>query len=238
VVTTVLSNVVARLTATVRLLCPIVARRLDGQRKGTLAEPELRHEAVACLLGSQVPQRSAAFWTRQLQAAGLLDDDWWTVNDAVSFQGRVLQVLSGNGTAETPKYRFYALRSVQLAKMRDALARAPLTERFGVGLNPREVRSCLVRDLAGIGPKQASMLLRNIGYSYDLAILDVHVRRYCAVVGLDAYAQGAINTLAGYERAEEVLVRYAEAIGYPTGYVDWAIWLTMRAAREVDLWHS
>jgi hypothetical protein len=47
--------------------------------------------------------------------------------------------------------------------------------------------------------------------------------------------QARINTVKGYEIAECIAVDYAETLGYPAGYLDWAIWATMKAARELGL---
>ena len=79
------------------------------------------------------------------------------------------------------------------------------------------------------------MFLRNIGRSYDLAILDSHVLRFMDIQDILPMTQARIGTVAGYERAERTVVDYAVTLGYPVGYLDWAIWATMKAARELGL---
>jgi len=79
------------------------------------------------------------------------------------------------------------------------------------------------------------MFLRNIGASYDLAILDTHVLHFMSIQGDPRVDVGQVRTLSAYERTEQVLVRYADTIGFPVGYLDWAIWATMKAARELRL---
>jgi len=79
------------------------------------------------------------------------------------------------------------------------------------------------------------MFLRNIGMSYDLAILDTHVLGFMSLQdGLQVNVTH-VRTLPSYERTERILVRYADTVGFPVGYLDWAIWATMKAARELRL---
>jgi N-glycosylase/DNA lyase len=79
------------------------------------------------------------------------------------------------------------------------------------------------------------MFLRNIGRSYDLAILDTHVLRFMDMQELLPIDQAHIGTVTGYERVEGIAIDYADSLGYPAGYLDWAIWATMKAAREIGL---
>ena len=130
---------------------------------------------------------------------------------------------------------FPRARSKQLAQVRNALARVPLAIRLEDGNVAKHLRKSLVTDIPGLGPKQASMFLRNIGRSYDLAILDTHVLRFMDMQELLPIEQARIGTITGYERAEEIAIDYAESLGYPAGYLDWAIWATMKAAREIGL---
>lgn len=78
------------------------------------------------------------------------------------------------------------------------------------------------------------MFLRNVGASYDLAVLDRHVLNYMAALGIgeaEAIPKG-IGTLRAYRRRETDLRDHALSFGYPVGLVDWAIWIVMRVARK------
>jgi len=76
------------------------------------------------------------------------------------------------------------------------------------------------------------MFLRNIGRSYDLAIIDRHVLRYMQATGLIS-DQVPPSTLLQYEALEKRLTDQARIAGYPVGLLDWAIWIVMRAAKQV-----
>ena len=226
-----------RLDSTIRVLFPLIEDRIKTREVRRWEEYDLRKELVGCILGSQVRHEMAVAATANLVYAGLLDDACWLNNEDEGFECRVLYVLSGQ-TGHLPykgSYRFSKTRSKQLAQVRNALARVPLSIRLECGKVAKHLRKSLIADMPGLGPKQASMFLRNIGISYDLAILDTHVLRFMDMQELLPIEQAHIGTVTGYERAEGIAIDYAESLGYPAGYLDWAIWATMKAAREIGL---
>jgi N-glycosylase/DNA lyase len=134
-------------------------------------------------------------------------------------------------------YRFPTARARQLAASRAAVTRFagnlhPLLLSFGDGA---AARAWFVANLPGIGPKQASMFLRNSGVSYDLAILDRHVLNYMAALSIQNELKPFRSGLAQYCRYEVRLRSYANEIGFPVGLLDWAIWIVMRVASRRDL---
>jgi len=225
-----------RLERTVRRLCPVIEQQVNANRSALLTEYDLRRELVACILGSQVRHEMATTALERLEQARLLDDTWWSCSQD-AFESNVFDVLSGRIPHFKKKwsYRFPKARSQQLAKARNAIAERPLSERLSNSADPKRVRKELVRDISGLGPKQASMFLRNIGKCYDFAILDTHVLRFMDVRNLLCLKKTKISTVESYERTEKIVVNYANELGYPPGYMDWAIWATMRAARELGI---
>jgi N-glycosylase/DNA lyase len=214
--------------STVRALCPIIEGQVRANSCANWTEYQLRKELVACILGSQVKYEMATAALGRLEDAGLLDDERWTTDEDQEFEDETLTILSKG-------YRFPKARAIQLTKARDALARQPLMNRLAQAFDPRDLREMLIADIAGVGPKQASMFLRNVGKSYELAILDTHVLNFMDKQNLLSRTNTSINTIKGYERTERVAIDYADYLGYPVGYLDWAIWATMRAARELGL---
>jgi len=175
--------------------------------------------------------------TENLDHVGLLDDSWWSSWRCEGFAPLVFDVLSGQRRDVPNKgaCRFARNRTDQLTRIRDAFSRVPLSARLLNCEHPQHLRRLLVADLPGVGPKQASMFLRNIGMSYDLAILDTHVLGFMSLQdGLQVNVT-QVRTLPSYERTERILVHYADTVGFPVGYLDWAIWATMKAARELRL---
>jgi N-glycosylase/DNA lyase len=225
-----------RLESTVRVLCPIIEHQVRANTAFSCTEYALRRELVGCILGSQVRHRTAIVALERIERMGLLDDGWWRSTED-TFESHLFDVLSGRAPQCDGNrcYRFPKTRAHQLARARDAVAKRCLSERLSDTCDPKQMRQRLVAEISGLGPKQASMFLRNIGKSYDLAILDTHVLRFMDMQNLLCLEHRNIGTVPAYERTERIVVDYADALGYPVGYLDWAIWVTMRAARELGL---
>lgn len=221
---------------TLRRTVSLICGRLEEQREkmvNELSGCDLRIELISCLLGSQVRAESANAAVDRLSKAGLLTTRRWLMNDD-EFEHQVRRVLAGeDGLIKKTSYRFPTVRARQIAELRIALQKISLRDVIDGDSDPRVLRRKLVRELPGIGPKQASMFLRNVGVSYDLAILDVHVLRFLHFIGVLQIESVCISALNSYERVELLAKRFADSMGKSVGLIDWAIWITMKAASEM-----
>ena len=102
--------------------------------------------------------------------------------------------------------------------------------------SPRDARRRLVSIVCGFGPKQASLFLRRVGYSAQLAVLDVHIIDYLSAARGVRVKPNAISRLPGYELIEDEFRRLADEFGHPVGRVDLATWVTVRVAKREALW--
>jgi N-glycosylase/DNA lyase len=224
-----------RIENAVRALCPIIEHQVITNIGRTWNEYSLRRELVACILGSQVRHEMATSALELIEQDGLFSDNWWNNTNDI-FEIRIFNLLSGSSrNGNKWCYRFPKIRANQIAKLRDATKNKSISERIDDTSDSKHIRQQLVEDISGLGPKQASMFLRNIGKCYDLAILDTHVLRFMDMQQLLCLNHTNITTVPAYERTEGILINYAKSLGYPVGYLDWAIWATMRAARELGL---
>ncbi|MGB6499834.1 MAG: hypothetical protein WBG19_00315 [Thermoplasmata archaeon] len=99
---------------------------------------------------------------------------------------------------------------------------------LGRSQNTLDVRKALVDSVPGLGMKEASHFLRNIGRGSNLAILDVHVRRFLAEMRVVDDETAASHSLAGYVKMEKALASLAFNAGLDLGAFDLAIWEFMR----------
>jgi thermostable 8-oxoguanine DNA glycosylase len=96
--------------------------------------------------------------------------------------------------------------------------------------DPRVARRRLLGLGCGLGVKQASLFVRNVRRSANLAVLDVHSLAFMRMVGL-ATALEVPTGPAAYERLEDRFVLYASGLGVAVRHLDRAVWIVMRAAR-------
>jgi len=84
-------------------------------------------------------------------------------------------------------------------------------------------RMWLVKNIDGMGCKEASHFLRNVGWGADIAILDRHLLGTLADAGVINEVPKSMS-IAGYCRIEEQMRRFSYQIGIPMDHLDMAIW--------------
>src|SRR5438034_9606199 len=94
-----------------------------------------------------------------------------------------------------------------------------LKSRISSFYNPFELREWLVENVKGLGYKEASHFLRNIGLGEGFAILDRHILRNLDRLGVITEIPVSI-TKKRYLEIEEKLRRFATEIGIPLADLD------------------
>jgi len=87
--------------------------------------------------------------------------------------------------------------------------------------DPREIREWLIRNIRGVGLKEASHFLRNIGYS-DLAIIDFHILNLLDRYGL--IEKPKTMTKSRYLQIEDELRRLSRDAGLSLAELDLYLW--------------
>jgi len=99
--------------------------------------------------------------------------------------------------------------------------------------NEYEARDIIVNNTIGIGYKQASLFLRNILYSENLAILDTHIIRYMRLLNMvENELSINLSNKYTYLKLENVLRNYAELKDKSMSSLDLAIWIVMRVLQR------
>jgi len=220
------------LTAAVEAICPDIRARLDKPAQ-PLDERRLWWELSSCILSSQVPYNLAVAAADAIDEEGLLFECCF---DSDELMRLLLDVLTSPLLTDGRfrLYRFPVARARHLAATRMAVSKEAyslrkLLEQFH---DAAGARAWLVKHAPGVGPKQASMFLRNVGISYDLAVLDRHVLDYMSALGIYPGVSTSIAGLAQYRQHEVVLRDHADDLDCPVGILDWAIWIVMRVANR------
>lgn len=165
-------------------------------------------ELCFCLLTPQTKARAADSAVRELRSRGLL------------LRGRsweIEPILRKHGV------RFPEVKAGRIIEARRHFSSSLLAKVLELaGRNTAEARELLVKNVRGLGYKEASHFLRNIGFS-GLAILDRHILK-------TLHELGALNSIPkalsrkNYLEIEKIFHEVAEALGIPVDALDLLMW--------------
>lgn len=216
----------------VAAICPDIAARVERCRR----EPNERRlwwDLSCCVLSSQVPYPLAVAAADAIDRQDVMLGE---ASQATTLASGIARILSEPLQVEghLRHYRFPTARAQHLAKTRVAVTKSAgnLQNLLSTFSNAPKARSWFVANAPGLGPKQASMFMRNTGVSYDLAVLDRHVLGYMAALDIGKETGHFISGLSRYRRQEALLKSYADGLGVRVGLIDWAIWIVMRVAQS------
>ena len=223
-----------QLQRAVTAICPDIADRATANPR-VRGERCLWWELSCCLLSSQVPYALAAAASDRLEESGLLTS---TQPNEAALADNLTALLSTPllVCGSSRRYRFPQARARQLASTKWAVqaGTGSLSELIRLAGTGEAVREWLVGNAPGIGPKQASMFVRNVGLSYEVAILDRHVLNYMVALDIAPTPILATSSLPRYLKGEIALRAHADHIGVSVGLLDWAIWIVMRVAKTAQ----
>lgn len=196
-----------------------------------LSERELWGRLTTCVLSSQVSYGTAQAAANHVE--GIIfsssTDCAQALEAALSMSLREPMNLNGRQI----RYRFPNAKAKQIAKtwVNFDWGRKSLRAIAYSDVSEETARTVLIQNVVGMGPKQASMFLRDIGAAKDLAIIDRHILDYMRVTSLADVDPKALTSKT-YWDIEECLRDYAHFLGHPLSLVDHAIWLITREAKR------
>lgn len=117
--------------------------------------------------------------------------------------------------------RFHRTKAVHLLKARQEFD--SILAALGNGEGPAGMREWLVNNVKGLGLKEATHFLRNIGQGRGLAILDRHIIRNLKRFGAIRSIPASL-TRKRYLSLEKKFLLFAEAVGIPAEELDLLFW--------------
>ena len=188
----------------------IEARLAEFRRVGSLPDERLFEEMCFCILAIQSKARTADAAVRALADDGLL------------WPGRHREMA----TFLQPRTRFHNHKAAYIVRARDRFfpSEGPILGKCLDGFaDPKGARAWLVREVDGLGWKEASHFLRNIGRGDGLAILDRHILRNLMRHGVIGRMPTSL-TPNRYLRIESRMERFSDAVGISMAALDLLLW--------------
>jgi len=188
-----------------------IERRLeDFRRFGRTQEERLFEELCFCILAVQTGARRSDAAVAGLRDANLL----WSgrPSDLASFLRH--------------RTRFHNHKAAFIVRARERFSvegDGRLSATLGSFASSKDARAWLVREVDGVGLKEASHFLRNTGHGEDLAILDRHILRNLIRHGVIRRMPRTL-TAKRYLEIETRMERFARDVGIPMAALDLVFW--------------
>jgi len=188
-----------------------ICRRLDEFKRiwqaGT--EGEIFCELVFCIL---TPMARGAMCCKAVENM---------TRSGVLFKGDCAEIAKKLTGA-----RFINKKSAYIVEARDKFLHGnPVSLRTILGKinDGYQAREWLVRNVKGIGYKEAGHFLRNIGFNQDLAILDRHILKNLKKLEVIDVVPDSL-TKKQYLAIEIKMKEFSEATRIPMSYLDFVLW--------------
>ena len=180
-------------------------------------------EMAFCILVADGNARTGAKVQKDLEASGML----YTGN----YSGLMRIVRPVRYNTSKARYILHDRKALTFQGMVNI--KAKVLKEWGLkDSTARKVRDKIASDkvhFLGLGMKEASHFLRNVGYGANLAILDVHILTLMKEHGIlpKRFCGECIkrpSSMSSYHEVEDVFVSWAEDLDIPPAHLDLVLW--------------
>jgi len=198
------SRAVTRLLVEYRLRAVEIRQKLREFRE--VPEDEYFYELLYCLLTPQSSAVTCAAAVEELRRRNFA---------GTSFNPEPI--------LRKPKQGYVRFHRMKARYLLEAKLRFPeIQKRLRNEVNTYQLRQWLVRNVRGLGMKEASHFLRNIGRT-DVVILDRHILRNMVHYGVIREIPKTL-TVKKYLELEEQFNKFARSVGIPPDELDLLLW--------------
>ena len=199
-----------------------------------MTEKELIVELINCILGSNVKYEMSITYAYLIGEYLECLDTSEIIN--ADFDKKISLMLSSKAINQVIGKEFNSYRFPNRASTNIHKTISNIKSRYGTVSkliqsfsDYRKLRLELVNICYGIGPKQASHFLKNIGFTDNIAIIDSHILNYLKLNNNCIPLTYNVSTIKNYESIEEIFISQArESFSFPISLVDQSIWFIMR----------
>lgn len=215
-------------------VCRDIEEIIEIRKWSQMSEKEIVFEFILCILGSGVRYEMALSYALAIKSSKLLTNE--NINNPDYIEKEISFILNGkvnNYYRDKPftKYRYPNIRSTYISKSLYSIYKDfdSFKKVFCDRKSPYDLRRYFVKACIGVGPKQASHFLKNIGYTNELAILDRHIVKYLELAKKDSVSAYQLGKIDKYEDIESQYINTVSDFKYPIAIIDQAMWFVMKA---------
>jgi len=188
-----------------------IFKRLQEFRKLWLSgsDEEIFRELSFCILTPQ--SKAKVCWEAIVR---LKENDLLLKGDAMEIEKELLGVRFKNRKAG------YIVSARRFFMNKGRVSMKALLKQFN---DVNKCREWLVKNIKGIGYKEASHFLRNIGFASEIAILDRHILRNLRQSGIIEQIPKSMSR-SKYMEIEKKMKEFAREINIPLSHLDLLLW--------------
>lgn len=169
------------------------------------SDEDLFRELVFCLLTPQSRAKTCWAAVERLVRKSLID----------GCQQEIQVELTG--------VRFNERKAEYICLARKMFSNQSLRSTISGFSSPFAAREWLVQNVMGLGYKEASHFLRNIGLGEDLAILDRHILKNLKLMGVIDEIPASLSKKA-YLDIERKMIEFSKQVRIPMSHLDLLLW--------------
>jgi N-glycosylase/DNA lyase len=172
----------------------------------TASDEDLFRELVFCLLTPQSKAKTC-----------------WKAVQRLDRKCMIAEAMPAQISEELVGVRFNLRKGEYICLARNMFSSRSLRATLAEFAGPTAARVWLVENVKGLGYKEASHFLRNIGLGEDLAILDRHILKNLALLGVIKEVPSS-PTKKMYLEIERKMTAFSKEVKIPMGHLDLLLW--------------
>jgi N-glycosylase/DNA lyase len=199
-----------------------------------LSEEEIWINLVFCILSSNIDSTLALSALDKISKKNMLQINWLvsdqTAYEVLSSELGKPQFFPRKKDGTLRKYRFPRIRAKNIVDAAIIIQREKIIfkQHFQEEKNEKKQRLFIIETIPGVGYKQATHFLRNIGYSNSLAIIDTHILSFLSEVHVNNSLIQQTFSPKTYEDYEELFLNLSKNLNLEPALFDYAIWAYMK----------
>ncbi|MCK4352924.1 N-glycosylase/DNA lyase [candidate division WOR-3 bacterium] len=170
------------------------------------SEEDIFAELVFCILTPQSKAKSC----------------WHAVENLIN-KNLLLKSNKNQITRELDGVRFKYKKAEYIVKARKRFSKVSIKSKIKQFNDAQDAREWLAQNVKGIGYKEASHFLRNIGFGENIAILDRHILKNLRLLGIIEESPNSFSRKRYFE-IEKKIREFASKINIPMNYLDLVLW--------------
>ncbi|MDB1124693.1 8-oxoguanine DNA glycosylase [Vibrio algarum] len=213
-------------------LCADINDLVEMKHWSTMSTNDIICELFVCILGSGVRYEVAVSYASAINSCdsvhcSRLDYEQIYVEVNAILSSSITNKITGKTYS---KYRYPQRGASNITKSLLCIRNdfGSINTLLNRNLNVNVIRRKLIDSCSGLGPKQSSHFLRNIGYTENIAVIDRHIIKYIETSQGKSLPKQKLNCVDTYENIESNFHQLIKKFEYSASIVDQAIWFVIR----------